>query len=160
MEIPSLDTDDCLDVIVEKYSNMVYRLAFSLLRTKSDADDIYQEVFLRYIRKNPEFKSEEHRKAWLIRVTINCSKKFRTSSWIKKTVPLEESVLFETQEETNLYYELAKLPKKYRTVIHLFYYEDLSVNQISELLNIKPATIRTQLTRARSKLEKILKGEF
>lgn len=115
---------------------------------------------MRYIRKNAHFETEEHRKAWLIRVTINCCKKMWTSSWIKKIVPLDETIVFEMKEETNLYYELQKLPMKYRAVIHLFYYEDLSIEEISKALNQKPSTIRTQLTRARYKLKKILKEDY
>lgn len=160
MRIQSLHTDDCIESVIRKYSDMVYRLAFSQTRVKSDADDIFQEVFLRYIRKNPEFESEEHRKAWLIRVTINCCKKLWLSSWKRKIMPLEDTISFEMQEEADLYYALEKLPCKYRIVIHLFYYEDLSVQQISEVLNIKQSTIRGQLTRARTKLKENLKGEL
>lgn len=160
MKQQPLCTNNCLENVVKAYSNMVYRLAFSQTRNKSDADDIYQEVFLRYIRKNPHFETEEHRKAWLIRVTINCCKKMWTSSWIKKIVPLDETIVFEMKEDTNLYYELQKLPMKYRAVIHLFYYEDLSIEEISKALNQKPSTIRTQLTRARYKLKKILKEDY
>lgn len=160
MEQQSLRTDDCPESVVKAYSNMVYRLAFSQTRNKSIADDIYQEVFLRYIRKKPNFESEKHRKAWLIRVTVNCCKKMWASSWIKKMVPLNETIVFEMKEETDLYRELQKLPNKYRAVIHLFYYEDLSIEEISEILNQKPSTVRTQLTRARYKLKEILKEDY
>lgn len=74
--------------------------------------------------------------------------------------PIDETIVFETKEETNLHYELQKLPMKYRAVIHLFYYEDLSVEEISEILNQKPSTIRTQLTRARYKLKEIMKEDL
>lgn len=160
MEQSLLHTNDNIENVIKVYSNMVYRLAFSRTRNKSDADDIFQEVFMRYIRKKQEFETEEHRKAWLIRVTINCSKKLWESSWIKKTVPLDETIVFEMKEETNLHYELQKLPIKYRTVIHLFYYEDLSIKEISIALNKKPSTIRTQLTRARYRLKEFLKEDY
>lgn len=155
-----LDMDECLENVIKAYSNMVYRLAFSQTRNKTNADDIYQEVFFRYIRKKPHFETEEHRKAWFIRVTINCCKTMWASSWIKKVVPLDENIVFETKEETNLHYELLKLPTKYRTVIHLFYYEDLGIEEISKTLNKKPSTIRTQLTRGRYKLKEILKEDY
>lgn len=160
MEQESLRTDDCLENVIKTYSNMVYRLAFSQTRNKSDADDIYQEVFLRYIRKKPQVETEEHRKAWLIRVTVNCCKKMWASAWMKKIAPLEDTIIFATEEENNLHYELQRLPMKYRAVIHLFYYEDLSVEEISKVLNLKPSTIRTQLTRARCKLKEILKEDY
>lgn len=155
-------SDSAIENVIEKYSDMVYKLAFSMTRTKTDSDDIFQEVFLRYLRKKITFETEEHRKAWLIKVTINCSKNFWASSWIKKIVPLEDNISFETEEQNYIHDMLKKLPKKYKIVIHLFYYEDLSINEISSLLNIKPSTIRTQLTRARRILKKKiqLKEEF
>lgn len=160
MEQKSLRTDDCMENVIKTYSNMVYRLAFSQTRNKSDADDIYQEVFFRYIKEKPKFETEEHKKAWFLRVTINCCKKMWVSAWIRKIVPIDETIVFETPEEVNLHYELQKLPMKYRAVIHLFYYEDLSIEKISEILNQKPSTIRTQLTRARYKLKEILKEDL
>jgi len=75
-------------------------------------------------------------------------------------VPLDENIVFETKEQINLHYELQKVPMKYRSVIHLFYYEDLSIEDISEILNKKPSTIRTQLTRARYKLREILGEDY
>lgn len=134
MEDKSLLDNDCLENVIKNYSNMVYKLAFSQTRNKYDADDIFQEVFLRYMSKKPTFHTEEHRKAWFIRVTINCCKKIWTSSWYKKTVPLDETIVFEMEEENYLHKELQKLPIKYRAVIHLFYYEDLSIEEISNIL--------------------------
>jgi len=159
MEQQSLCADDCLENVVEIYSNMVYRQAFSYTRNKSDADDIYQEVFLRYIRKQPQFETEEHRKAWLIRVTINCCKKMRVSAWKNKIVPLEDTIVFESEEENSLHCELMKLPAKYRTVIHLFYYENYSAEEIGKILKQKPSAVRMALTRARRQLKEILKEE-
>lgn len=89
MAIQSLCTNDCIDEVIKEYSEMVYRLACSVSQSKTDADDIYQEVFLKYIVKKRIFETEEHRKAWFIRVTINFSKKFKSSAWMRKTVPLE-----------------------------------------------------------------------
>lgn len=149
-----------IDDIISTYGNMVYRLAFSRTRNKSDADDIFQEVFLRLLKNDPTFENEEHRKAWLIRVTINCSKKLWASAWMKRTQPLNDEIVFETEEDTYLHLELKKLPIKYRTVLHLFYYEDLSIDEISNILKKKPSTIRTQLTRGRRKLKEILKEDY
>jgi RNA polymerase sigma-70 factor (ECF subfamily) len=159
LNIGPRQTDDCVEDVIGRYSVMVYRLAYSRTVSRSDADDIYQEVFLRYIRKSPVFESEEHRKAWLIRVTVNCSNKQLSSAWARKTVPLDDTFSFETKEETSLQDTLKTLPPKYRTVIHLFYYEDLSVEQISNILGEKQSTVRTQLTRARAMLRESLKGE-
>lgn len=160
MESQSLRTDDCMENVIRSYADMVYRLAFARTGTIHDADDIFQEVFLRYINKQPAFKNEEHRKAWLIRVTINCSNTLWSSTWRKKVDPLTEYHPFQTKDDTDLYNELQQLPKKYREVIHLFYYEDLSLKEISQILGRKNSTIRTQLTRARRLLKKILKEDF
>lgn len=157
MIIQSLRTDDCIDEVIEKYSNMVYRLALANMKTKHDAEDVFQDVFLRYISKPRTFESEEHRKAWLIRVTTNRCRSL-WSAWFRKTEPLNEEIVFETEEENDLFEYLALLPQKYRSVIHLFYYEELSIKQISETLDAKESTVRTWLTRARAILGEKLKG--
>ena len=152
----------CADVskqmIVEKYFDTVYRLALSQTRDKSKADDVLQEVFLRYIKSDKQFESEEHIKAWLIRVTVNCCKSVFADLWFKRTQPLTEDLVFETKEQNYVYQTVAKLPLKYRTVIHLFYYEDLSIKQISDYLKIKEATVKSQLHRGREMLKSMLGG--
>lgn len=154
MAIQSFRTGDCIDEVIEVYSAMVYRLAFAKLRTKHDADDVFQNVFVSYILANKIFDNEEHRKAWLIKVTINHCNKFLASNWLKRIVPLNESLSysFNLPEETDLHKSMLQLPRRYRDVIHLFYYEGLSIEQMSGLLNAKPATVRTWLTRAREKI--------
>jgi RNA polymerase sigma-70 factor (ECF subfamily) len=153
-------TDDHINEVLTRYSNMVYRLALSRTKNIADAEDILQEVFFRLINKKPEFESEEHRKAWLIRVTVNCSSKLLTSAWFRRTVPLEEELKFETKEKSDVYYAVLELPLKYRTAIHLFYYEDMSIAQISHVLSVKESTIKSHLLRARQLLKIKLKGEF
>ena len=148
----SLRTNDGAEDVIRQYATMVYRLAFARSGTKDDADEIFQEVFFRYLKNQPVFESEEHCKAWLIRVTINCSRKLRV-------LLVEEDLAFESKETADLYHELQKLPAKYRQVIHLYYYEDLKAEQIGKISNRKPATIRTQLTRARAMLRDFMKEE-
>lgn len=159
MEQNALDSDDCIENVIMHYSDMVYRLAFARTGSKHDADDIFQEVFLRYVKKKPVFEKEEHRKAWLIRVTINCSNSFWNSFWNRKTQKIDDEIVFETKAELNLYTELQQLPSKYREVIHLFYYENMSIEEISTALNRKSSTVRTQLTRARALLKNFMKEE-
>jgi RNA polymerase sigma-70 factor (ECF subfamily) len=156
----ALRTDDCAEKVIKFYADLVYRLAFARTGTKCDADEVFQEVFMRYIKKQPVFENEEHRKAWLIRVTINCSNKLWNSAWKRKIGPLAETMPFETKEDTDLYNELRQLPKKYREVIHLFYYEDMSLEEISHALNRKNSTVRTQLTRARELLKIRIKEDY
>ncbi len=146
--------------IIEKYFDMVYHLALSQTKDKSHADDVVQEVFLRFIKADKTFENEEHVKAWLIRVTINCSKNVFNNSWFKKIEPLNEDIVFETKEESDIYYAVAELPMKYRTVIHLFYYEDLSIEQIAQYLKTKQSTVKSQLHRGRELLKSKLKEGF
>ncbi len=153
-----LNKNEFLEQTIEKYSNMVYRLAMARTRNIETSEDVYQEVFLRLARKMPEFESEEHKKAWLIRVTINCSKSILNSSFIKHRADLDENLSFETPERHDIYYAVLNLPIKYRTVIHLYYYENYSIKEISKILKLNENTIKTRLSRARQKLEKTVKG--
>lgn len=148
-----------LEQVMEQYGKMVYRLGYSQTRSCSDADDLYQEVFLRYYQKRPNFASEEHRRAWLLRVTVNAARTLLTSAWMRHTVPLEDHVPFQEPEEQDLGEALQALKPKDRLLLHLFYYEQCSVREIAEFLHRKESTVRTQLTRARRQLAQIMKGE-
>lgn len=148
-----------LEQVMERYGNAVYRLAYSQTRSKTDAEDIYQDVFLRYYQKYPRFDCEEHRKAWLLRVTRNQCRSLFRSAWFRHTVPLEDQVVFPEPEERQLDEALAQMKSGDRELLHLFYYEALSVREIAELLRRKESTVRTQLTRARRRLAEIMKGE-
>lgn len=159
MNTESLRTDDSVDEILDRYSAMVYRLAFARTKSRFDADDILQEVFLRYIRFKPDCRDEEHCKAWLIRTTVNCSKTLLTSAWFRKTAPLNDTLYSEMEEHSEVYYAVLSLPAKYRTVIHLFYYEEYAVAEIADLLKCKQSTVKSQLHRARIMLRAKLKGE-
>jgi len=154
------NTDSYIDEVLGKYSNMIYRLAFSHMRSKHDAEDVFQDVFLTLISKPRTFNDDEHLKAWLIRVTINRCKSVKTSAWFRHTAPLEDTLVFETKEENDLFEYLALLSGKYRTVVHLFYCEDLPVKDIAGILGAKEATVRTWLTRARAILREKLKGDY
>ena len=148
-----------LEQAMHAYGPTVYRLAYSQLRSTADAEDIYQEVFLRYFRKRPIFDSEAHRKAWLLRVTLNRTRSHLSSAWRRHTVPLEGQVTFPEAESRQLDDALSQLRPSDRSLLHLFYFEELSVREIAQMLNRKESTIRTQLTRARSRLKAIMKGE-
>ncbi len=153
------ETERRIDYVISSYSDLVYKLAYAQTKNKSDADDVYQEVFLRYIKKSPDFSSAEHEKAWFIRVTLNCCKKLWNAPFWKHTVPLEEDIPFVPEEVGWLKPLVDQLPKAYRVVVHLYYYEDLSTAQISQLLNRKESTVRVQLMRSRELLRDVLEGE-
>lgn len=145
---------------VEQYGTMVYRLAYAQLRSRHDADDVFQEVFLRYHRADPPFESEEHRKAWLLRATANCANSLAASPWRKRSVPLEDVYAYSDQEESGLDAALAQLPSKYRAVIHLYYYEGYSTEEIARILGRRASTVRAQLARARQTLARLLKEDL
>lgn len=149
-----------IEKIIEKYADMVYRLALSRTRDIDFSQEVFQEVFYRLSKKLPDFKSEEHEKAWLIRVTINCSKTLLNSKWNTKVQVLEDEICVEEPEIKEVYQEVLALPKKYRTVIHLYYYEDLTVKEIANILKTKENTVKTWLARARNKLKNRLEGGF
>lgn len=160
MSNAELCTKDNMEEVLNMYSNLVYRLALTRTKNKADAEDVYQEVFLRYIKYRKGFCNECHRKSWFIKVTLNCSRKLFSSAWFRHTVPLEENLRFDTKEKSEIYNEVMNLPLKYKTVIHLYYYNDLSISQISNILSLKESTIKTQLFRARQILKSNLEVEF
>ena len=147
-----------LEMMIEKYSNMVYRLALTRTKSKENSEDIFQEVFLRLARKMPNFENEEHEKAWIIRVTINCSKNLLNSAFLKNTTEMKDDIVFETKERHDIYYAVQELSIKYRTIIYLFYYEGYKINEISKILKINENTIKARLARARGKLKEKIKG--
>lgn len=155
---PTQDRDSP-EVVIRRYSDMVYRLAFARTGNRSDAEDLYQEVFLRYLTRAPAFTSEDHRKAWLLRVAVNCANRFHTAPWRKRTEPLSEALSVPAPEGEDLWEELRRLPERDRTVLHLYYYEDMTTEEIAKLLDRNPATVRSQLLRARAKLKKLLVEE-
>ncbi len=164
MKKQSADADRVQENMIETYSNMVYRLAYSMVKSHYDADDIHQEVFLKYLKKRPLFQNRENEKAWFLRVTINCCKNHWKSAWVRKMTGFTEGNEvpgFELEtSELELVEMVKKLPEKYRLVIHLFYYEDLPVEAVSRVTGIKPSTVRTQLTRAREMLKKRLEDDY
>jgi RNA polymerase sigma-70 factor (ECF subfamily) len=162
-------TRDYAERALALYSDMLYRLAFSHMRTVHDSQDVFQEVFLRLISKPREFNDDEHLKAWLIRATINCCKSVKTSAWFRKTTSFDDSLadtlVFAEKEENDLFEYLSLLSGKFRTVIHLFYCEEMTVSEIAAVLKAKESTVRTWLTRARAVLRKKLernnlKGDY
>lgn len=149
--------------IYDKYSNAVYRMAFAYCKNKADAEDIMQEVFIRRFSADIVFEDEAKEKSWLLKVTVNkCRDMFRSLryKYSLTSIPLEEAdIIYETQEESDVYHAVMSLPNKYRTVIHLFYYEEYTIKEISAITGDKETAIQTQLYRARKKLKDILGKE-
>ena len=140
----------------EAYQPMVYRIAYNYFGSASDADDATQDVFLKLYTQKKPFQSEEHLRHWLIRVTVNQCKDVLKSPWRKRRVSLDaiaDRPVFDSQDEADLFREVMALPEKYRTVLNLFYYEELSVKEIADVLGVKVSAVTTRLSRARAQLK-------
>lgn len=155
---------------IEKYLKMIYRISFHYFGNREDAEDISQDVFLKLFNQKKNFENEEELKAWLIRVTINtCHSCFR-NPFRRKRADIDEKELnnivdigSSEQEiiDRNLVLDaVMSLPEHYRIIVYLFYYEDYSIAQISNILKIKETTIQTRLQRARAKLKVVLEDIF
>lgn len=161
------ESKESLDIeeIIEKYADMVYRIAYVQMKKKSDADDIFQEVFLRLVKYLDTLHGEEHIKPWLIRVTINCCHKQHNSAWRKKSVAIAEDqfaeeIVVKDDDLEDVLEACWELPEAQRIVIHLFYLEGYSIRDISQLLDQSESSIKTRLSRARGALRDLLKGDL
>lgn len=150
--------------LYDKYKNAVYRMAFAYCKNKADAEDIMQETFIKLFTADIRFEDSDKEKSWLLKVTVNkCKDMFRSLryKYSLTAIPLEEaSLVYETPEENEVYHAVMSLPTKYRLVIHLYYYEDYSVKEISRITGNNESAVQTQLYRARKKLKKILGKEL
>ena len=147
----------------QKYADRMFSCAFSVCRNKMDADDAVQDTLIKYHSLSRDFESEEHLKAWLLRVVINRAKDISSSFWRRNKVPWEDymnELEFVSPEDSRLFEAVMKLPDKYRTVIHLFYYEEYSIREIAGILRCREGTVKSQLSRGRSLLKTMLKEEW
>ena len=148
-----------LEPVYEKYKDNIFAIGFNYFKNSIEADDVVQETFLKLARSGKEFENEEHLRNWLIRVSVNECKRVSLSSWVKKKVSLEEytgQIDFDTNEESRVFTAVMSLPKKYRQVIHLYYYEDCCTAEIADYLGISQTAVTTRLLRGRKKLKEDL----
>ena len=149
------------EVLVKRYQQNMFAAALSACKDPQDVEDAVQEALLAYHTSGKEFESEEHIRAWLLRVAINKAKNMRMSFWKKHKVSLEdymESISFETEQESGLFEAVMELPEKYRIVLHLYYYEDYSIREIGKILRRTENTVKSQLSRGRAMLKESFKG--
>jgi len=149
--------------LIGLYQNNIYAAAFSICKNAQDAEDVVQETFIQYHMSKNQFESQQHIRAWLIRVAINKAKNVNHTFWRKNKVPWEEymeTLAFETPKSQNLFETVMKLPEKYRTAIHLFYYEDYGVKEIAGILRISESNVKTRLSRGRKLLKESLQEEW
>lgn len=147
------------------YGDMVFRLALIQMKNRSEAEDVFQEVFLRLVRYQDRIQGEAHVKPWLIRVTVNCCRKQFDNAYRKRTVPMDRDLgteeTYEMEDPDRTVYEaVMNLPDDYRSAVHLFYYEQYSVKEIAGLLEMSESAVKTRLSRARGMLRETLKGEY
>lgn len=148
-----------VDILIEKYKNNIYAIAFNICKNPQDAEDVVQDTFIQYISTKKDFETEPHIRAWLIRVTINKAKNKNRLFFRRKTLPLVDyiaTLTFESSESSELFETVMKLPEKYRVAIHLFYYEDYSVKEISNILKISQSNVKVRLSRGRMLLKNTL----
>jgi len=152
--------------VLMSYNKFVFRIAYTYTGNYAEAEDILQDVFIKFYKHNKPFECEEKLKGWLAKVTVNMSKNYLRSFRFKKNQEMDENIPEPVQnpnkfeDETDVYQAVLELPAKYRHVIMLFYYEDMTITQIANALNYKEATIKTHLFRARDMLKVKLKGEY
>ena len=147
--------------ICTKYGDRLYAAAFNITRQRQDAEDAVQEALLRLYKSDKEFESEEHVKAWLIRVTINIAKSTCTSFWRRNRVPYEdymEEIPFEDDSDRDLMEAVLSLPDKYRIIVHLHYYEGYKTREIADTLKLSENTVKTRLLQSRKLLKTKLEG--
>ncbi|WP_379137890.1 RNA polymerase sigma factor [Paenibacillus sp. sgz500958] len=145
----------------EIYADMLFRIALVHLGSYQDAEEATQDTFIKLMEKAPQFKDDEHQKAWLIRVITNHCKNLLGRGWRKREVRLEgaEPVTADSPEELAILQLVLAMPVKYRTVIHLYYYEDYPVQEISKILQISESAVKMRLQRGRQLLKLELEGD-
>lgn len=158
-------TNRQLENYFKTYYAPCYRIAFTQMKTRSDAEDVVQEVFLRLLKYQPGFASLDHEKAWMIRTTLNLCRDVLKSRW-SSTIRMEELSIEDKKSYTNPYVDtddtlwaLLELPHMYRICLYLFYYEDYSIKEIAQAIEEPENTVKTRLKRGREMLKKKLQEE-
>ena len=154
------------ETLVEKYLKMVYRISFHYFGNNEDAEDVSQDVFIKLCSLKNDFKNDDEIKAWLIRVTTNTCHSYYRNPFRKRKAEIDEKELEniigtgsseqEIVDRKVIMDAVMSLPEHYRIIVYLYYYEEYSIGQISNILKIKETTIQTRLSRARDKLKSAL----
>lgn len=151
-------TNEQFTCLAERYIDTVYRVAFHYIKSAADADDITQNVFLKLLQTKNTFDNEQHVKNWLIRVTVNECKNLLRSRWwsVESFEDYADKLIFDNQVQSDLFYSVIALPRKYRVPLYLHYYEGYSTQEIGKLLQMPKSTVCTRLMRGRELLKKTL----
>ena len=147
--------------ILDTYGDTILRYAYSYLHNRSDTEEVLQDTLIQFLKTRPVFESDEHEKAWLLRVAGNLCKNRLKYNSLRQTDELREELIAEQREDLSFIWDAVQaLPVQYREVIHLFYREGYSTREISQILGRKEATIRSDLSRGRGKLKELLKEPY
>ena len=151
-------TDEQFTPLAERYMDTVFRVAYSYLRCRADADDVTQDVLIQLYKEDKAFESDALIKNWLIRVTVNRCKNVLRTPWhrMEDIADYENSLTFEAPECRELFDAVMSLDRRYRLPVLLYYYEGYRQREIAALLDVPEETVRTRLSRARDKLKHIL----
>ena len=149
-----------LEELVTKHENTLFRAALAILGDVHGAEDAVQDTFLRYLEKRPDFRDENHERAWLLKVTANLCKSALRAKNRHPTVELLDVYPAQDNDSRDLVEAILELPANQRAAVHLFYYEGYSTEEIAAILGQRPGTVRSHLSRARETLRQKLKGEF
>jgi RNA polymerase sigma-70 factor (ECF subfamily) len=149
-----------LEELVTRYEHTLFRAALAILGDAPEAEDAVQDTFLRYLEKRPVFRDKEHEKAWLLKVTANGCKSRLREKKRHPTLELLDIYPAKDQNSRELLEAVLALPANQRAVIHLYYYEGYSTDEIAGILGQRPGTVRSHLSRARAALRAQLEGEF
>lgn len=151
---------ESITVLMDKYKNNLFIVAFNVCKNVQDAEDVVQDTFVAYLSLKKEFETEQHIRAWLIRVAINKAKNKNRAFFRRNALPLEDyigTLHFASPASSELFETVMQLPEKYRVAIHLFYYEEYSVKEISDILKISESNVKVRLSRGRKLLKNTLK---
>lgn len=151
-----------VEYLISNCQQNLYKAAFSILRNSADAEDAVQDTFITYANKDLDFDSEDHIRNWLFKTCINRSKDIRKSFFTRNRTSWQEYMTdlpYKEPEDRTLFETVMKLPQNQRIVLQLYYYEDYSVKEIADILDITQSNVKTRLARARRKLKEILKEE-
>lgn len=159
--ILSRDSRTLLETAYDKYADMLYRLAFSHLRRREDAEDAVQDVFTKYMNTSPRFTDDEHERAWLVRVTVNRCHDMLRRGKVREHDSLDDISEIPDEEEntSGVLQAVFALPEKYKTAITLHYLEGFSVEEISSMLGISLSAVKMRLSRGREILKDLLDKE-
>ena len=141
------------DRVVEHYADTIYRVAVHYLKVREEAEDIVHDVLLKWLEKAPSFHSEEHEKAWFLRVTVNACKDRRKSAYFARRVALDRCPELPADSPSTLLEEVLSLPAQYSTLLYLHYYEGYSVREIAQVMGKGERAVQSQLYRARQELQ-------